>query len=490
MNKVNHIYLILWMIVISLGMFQFGYGNASFSNLQQVLFFQYQDAKGEVISTQKNFNSVVTTAVPAGAAIGSFTGGFFTPLGRRPAIMITNVIIVAGVGVTMIFNFYALIIGRILFGYGIGVMTVLTPLFISETSPVEVAGPMGSLSQIMVTVGIMIAYMFGFLAPIRYLDKEGDPEMNPDVLTTQSWRIIFAVPAAISIFQTLMLLVVFRYDTPKFYQQKGDRDMIKAVNAVIYKEKSGEDQSENLVQNEDDNAERVTLGEMFGSVYRYVLIIGSLLAMFQQMTGINMVIFYSNVIFTQGLDEGYTAETKARIGTIIVGVVNLAATVVAIPLLAKFGRKILMLSGHFMMTVSLAVLGVFAITGFSTGTIIFTLVFIAFFEIGVGSILFLYLAEIMPEAGLSIPSGICWVFTIIIGLITPNLFDWLKATGVYFVFTGINFVGILFILFLIKETKGKSKIELESLYTQKRRNYQSLPEEQLNSSERPMSTDL
>ena len=152
----------------------------------------------------------------------------------------------------MIFNFFALVGGRIIFGFGVGAMTVLTPLFISETSPIELAGPLGSLSQIMVTIGIMIAYILGFLVPIRYIKNEGD-NLNPDRLTTKSWRIIFIIPAVISIIQTILLLAIFRYDTPKFYKQIGDNSMHQKVEQIIYNGKASEEEQDQQLRTEDHN---------------------------------------------------------------------------------------------------------------------------------------------------------------------------------------------------------------------------------------------
>lgn len=374
----------------------------------------------------------------------------------------------------MIFNFFALVGGRIIFGFGVGAMTVLTPLFISETSPIELAGPLGSLSQIMVTIGIMIAYILGFLVPIRYIKNEGET-LNPDRLTTKSWRIIFTIPAVISIIQTILLLAIFRYDTPKFYKQIGDNSMHQKVEQIIYKEKASEEEEGRQLRTEDHKNERkVTLSELFSRKYRAAFFIGCCLAMFQQLSGINVVILYSNIVFTKGLDKGYKAEYTARIGTIIVGIVNWAATMVAIPLLTKLGRKTIMVTGQIIMGISLIVLGIFAITGWATGTIIFTLLFVAFFEIGIGSVLWLYLAEIMTEGGLSIATVVVWTLSILVGLFTPKMFDLLTPQGMYFLFAGFNITGLIFIVFLIKETKGKTKAQLSNLYSGNKA-YQKLP---------------
>jgi MFS family permease len=158
------------------------------------------------------------------------------------------------------------------------------------------------------------------------------------------------------------------------------------------------------------------------------------LALVQQLSGINAVIFYSKNIFTQDQDPGYDTANAARTGTVIVGVVNWASTMMAIPLLSKFGRKKLLLGGQVAMIATFIVLAVLAIIKVPIGIIIFTLVFVAFFEFSIGPILWLYCAEVMTENGMAAASLITWLCTIFFGLATQNLFDLLKAYGVYFTF--------------------------------------------------------
>jgi len=209
--------------------------------------------------------------------------------------------------------------------------------------------------------------------------------------------------------------------------------------------------------------------------YRWALMVGCLLAFFQQLTGINVVILYSNKVFTSGSnEENHNDLIRARTGTVIVGVVNWAATMVAIPLLFKIGRKALMLVGHTGMSLALIALGVLAIFEIDIAIIAFTMVFIAFFEIGVGSVVFLYLAEIMTEFGISMALAVVWSLTILVSLVTPRMIEQLHQDGLYFMFAGINVIGWFFILFCIKETKGKSKIELKGLYSKQNNNLEDV----------------
>ena len=318
----------------------------------------------------------------------------------------------------------------------------------------------------------MFADFLGFAVP--YESLESSSSINPEVYTTKSWRGVFIVPAGIAIAQTLIILVVFRHDTIKYYIQKGMKENVKRVESLIYKEeainservalyeenesppnqinKSIKNDVENQ-SNEDENVElkeKVSIVQLFTARYRKAFIVGCLLAVFQQITGINAVIFYSNDIFTRGL-SGYESEKSAKIGTMLVGVVNWAAAMSSIPLLTKFGRKTLLIFGQIGMGISLLLLAVFALIDQPIAIKILTLFFVAFFELSIGPILWLYAAEIMTESGMAAASLITWIITIIFGLFTSKFFDLLKPVGVYFTFTGIDLLGLVFVIIVIKE---------------------------------------
>mmetsp|Transcript_17677 Transcript_17677/g.15591 ORF Transcript_17677/g.15591 Transcript_17677/m.15591 type:complete len:207 (+) Transcript_17677:416-1036(+) len=206
---------------------------------------------------------------------------------------------------------------------------------------------MGALNQFMVTFGIMIAYFLGFTAPVKYVQFKGE-SLNPQILTTQSWRIVFIVPAILAIIQSLLLIFIFKYDTPKYYKQQGRRDMIKTVNKAIYT-RSELDES---IEEEDIHEEYVPISKLLEPQYIKAFIAGCILALFIQLSGINSIIFYSSTIFTKGSEPGYDTEVSARIGTAIVGIVNCLVPLLVIPLLSKMGRKSLLSLGHIGMIIS------------------------------------------------------------------------------------------------------------------------------------------
>lgn len=152
----------------------------------------------------------------------------------------------------MIFNFYVFLIGRLLVGYAAGVFTVTSPLFITECSPPEVAGSLGAINQFMVTAGIMVAYMFGFVIP--YEHKPNDKSVNNEEINeTQVYRMVILVHALISIVQVALVLFVFTKDTPKFYRQVNNEQEAQATEGLIYAEIGMDSDSEPDSTNDANN---------------------------------------------------------------------------------------------------------------------------------------------------------------------------------------------------------------------------------------------
>ena len=362
------------------------------------------------------------------------------------------------------------------------IICCISPLSVSEITPVEFAGPLGGINQFMWTVGIMVASILGFVVPNSYAEGSGTT-VNSEVYTTQSWRGIFIVPAIIAIIHSLLLLFVFRNDTLKYYKQKNNVEGVKRVEKLIYKEalevvspevqnegiqpnqeniegqiEDEENKNNNQSSKEESNEveKKVSFRELFTARYRKSFIVAWIFAFFQQLTGIMVVIFYSNEVFTQG-STGYNAEKLAKIGTMMVGIINCFSSLIAIPLLTKFGRKTLLIFGQIGMGASLLLLAVFALLNESIAIEVFTMCFITFFELSIGSIMFLYIAEITTEVGVSVATFIVWTMIVIFGLFTVDLFKTLTAAGVYFALAAFSMLGLIFIILMVKETKGKTK---------------------------------
>ncbi|CAI2367541.1 unnamed protein product [Moneuplotes crassus] len=470
--KMHLVFLWIWMGTISLGMFQMGFANVMFSSVAEVLFDQFEEfgnTEGAIVGSRDMFNLVMITAVPAGAVLGSLSGGYLVAYGRRKAILGINVVLCLATGMTMIFNFYPILIGRIFVGYCVGVLGVVCPMFLSETSFVKVSGPVGAISQVMITAGIMLAYLFRFLTPINSTDDDKDLER------TNSWRYVFMIPGIVALVQSFLLLLVFTDDTPKYYRQVRDERRARRIESLIDPDASRIDlmvgDSQSIVE------EKVSLCQQFSPKYRCAFLIGCLLAIYQQLTGINVVILYTNqIIFSSSSTDMNEDSEDERIITSVVGLVNLLSALFSVFLQKKFGRKFLFLVGNIGMCLSLLSLAIYTSLGNNGNVFVitFTLCFVLFFEIGVGSIFYIYISEIMTEVGISVAMTIIWALTVVISLITQTMIKSITRPGTYFLFFGINTLFLLFITFLVKETKGLSKSELKYLYSDHPKTYEPL----------------
>ena len=201
--------------------------------------------------------------------------------------------------------------GRLIQGVVIGSFTVVSPLFISEISPKSVSGSLGMSNQGMVVFGGILAKLFGLIVPLK-----GDD----DILTSDNWKLIFAFPGIISFIQLLLILFIFRFDSPTYYLMHHDLQKYSLINSKIYNKSEG-DFSVVCVQDGwgQSNSDKNSWLNQFSISNRKTLIIGWVLSLFQQATGVNCVSFYSNEMFMQGL-AGDDAEISARVGTLIVDI--------------------------------------------------------------------------------------------------------------------------------------------------------------------------
>ena len=231
---------------------------------------------------------LIQTVTNIGATFGALFGGpVASAFGRWKAIIICNVILLIGCGCQFYPNLYVFTVGRLIYGYSAGLFSFLTPKYISETSPVEVSGMLGGVSQ--------LACTFGILMPMSLSPMYKDNGNNDTFI-----YIIFALPFGMAIFQLLFLFTVFRFDTPPQLKKKGDMITLRKLISNIYVPEAVDsriDQIQGGDANVEQVEEKVTLGMLLTHPnYKRAFLIGCSLAMFQQLTGINILMFYSSAI--------------------------------------------------------------------------------------------------------------------------------------------------------------------------------------------------
>lgn len=414
-----------------------------------------------------------------GCVIGGAVAGFISKsIGRRNGLLIAAVaFLISALGAwhPEWFNFfgtqdaYAFVIYRIIGGIGIGIASMLSPMYIAEIAPARVRGKLVSFNQFAIVFGMLIIFFVNYL-----IAGSGDEHW----LMTTGWRWMFfsgVIPAGL-----FFILLFFAPETPRFSVLRNHDD--KALK--VLKKISGEENASQTLQEikstlREANAPWLSYGF-------FVIFIGIMLSVFQQFVGINVVLYYASNIFR---NMGSSTDA-ALLQTIIVGAVNMIFTVVAILTVDKFGRKPLLIIGSVGMAVSMIALGITFYSG-NVGTLalIFMLVYTAAFAMSWGPVCWVLLAEIFPNSirgALSIAVAAQWIANWVISFTFPMMNDNVKLTAqfhhgfAYWIYGLMGILSAFFVWKLIPETKGKTLEEMEELWKKKSLIAANIKEESFN----------
>lgn len=466
--------------------FLFGFNVAALNTSKPyiILEFKWCGSEGTVenlisCDQAKTYGTLINGGVFVGAALGALVGGRLLIYGRRFCLMLTCLLFVIGDIMSIAAEgFYSLLIARLVVGVAVGFSSVIVGVWVAENSPKETRGFWGVLIQLAITVGILVANLLGLA--FGNLDTEA-PGFYPSYFQRVWWRFMLGVgiiPAALGFF---LILMVYKYDTPHFLIEKGMRNTAKSLLSAIYNK---EDVDAEFIEVSNAIEEMKILEKQSLSfceamkipVYRNVILIGCILSMGQQLTGINVMISNSNLLYkAAGLNSNLMT-----IVSVVLTTVNMLMTFPPIFLIDKLGRKTLLVVGTAGQTLFLLpgliaswvdpsskVVGWIAI-GSTYGYIIC-------FAVAYGPVLWVYLFEIFPAEVKKTASGLAvamnWVGAII--MVLPSDYYLNAHSGVVFtLFTVLCGLVFLFILLFAKETKGRS-IDDSPYFENKGRKYNS-----------------
>lgn len=467
-NKKIPPYIIGVTLVATIGGLLFGYDTAVISgtvgSIEKVFIFPFGLSE-TMANTQLGL--VVSSAL-IGCIIGGFMGGIVSlRLGRKKGLMLAAILfLISAIGSSMpeLFvtsvgaldhTFVYLFIGyRVIGGIGVGLASMLSPLYIAEMSPPEIRGKLVSFNQFAIIFGMLIVYFVNY-----FIALQG----NDDWLDKIGWRFMFAsetIPAIL-----FLILLFFIPETPRYLVIKNqDAKALKILeringaikaNIILEEIKSSlEDKSGNILS--------------FGAL---IIVIGILLSVFQQFVGINVVLYYAPEIFkTMGSGTDF-----ALLQTIIVGAINLTFTVVAIITVDKYGRKPLQIIGALGMAISMFSLGfIFFIDAIGMVSLVFMLVYVACFALSWGPVTWVLLSEIFPNRirgkAMAIAVAAQWISNFMVSSTFPFLNNSTFLTEKFnhgFAYWIYGLMGVLaawFVWKLVPETKGKSLEEMEKLW--------------------------
>lgn len=449
MKSSSHFGYIIWISsVAALGGLLFGYDTAVVSGAVEYLqkHFELSDLQLGWVVSSALFGCI------AGAGIAGWMGDKF---GRKRAMMICGLLfLVSTVGSALAETADQLVWTQIIGGVGVGAASLLTPVYISEIAPPSRRGALTTLNQMAILLGMVITYIVNAQLANAY---------DEAWRIQTSWRWMFASEAVPTLL--FMGLLFFIPESPRWLVSKKREE-----EAAVILRKLG---SERLVAEEIADihnsfvGEKVPWGKIFAPPYRKILVFGAILAAFQQLVGINIVMYYAPRIFTSA-----GVATSTAIGhSVIIGVAMLVFTVVALVLADRIGRRPLLLASCAGMALSLAALAVAfgrIVPGQEGQILVWVLLYVAAFSIGMGPLVWTVITEIFPNRIRGRAAGICvfglWIANFLVSQFFPYMLTQFgyKTFWVHAAFSAFSFV---FILLAIPETKGRTLEEVEQLFS-------------------------
>jgi SP family xylose:H+ symportor-like MFS transporter len=417
----------------------------------------------ELQDTADAIKGFVISSALIGCIIGGASAGFISKsLGRKNGLIIAAVAFffsAIGAWKPETFNVfgtlpvYSFVVYRIIGGIGVGIASMISPMYIAEIAPAGVRGRLVSWNQFAIIFGMLVIYFVNY-----FIAKQGDEQW----LIDEGWRWMFfsgAIPAGV-----FLILLFFVPETPRYLVMRGKEE--KALE-VLNKVAGKEDAPGILDDIRETIHEKSAPWLSFGF---FVIFIGIMLSVFQQFVGINVVLYYAGNIFR---NMGSSTNSSLLL-TIIVGIVNLTFTVVAILTVDRFGRKPLMIIGALGMAVSMIALGCAFYTGnLGLLALVFMLTYTAAFAVSWGPVTWVLLSEIFPNSirgAMSIAVAAQWIANWIISYTFPIMNDnqWLTQQFnhgfSYWIYGVMGILAALFMWKLVPETKGKTLEEMEKLW--------------------------
>jgi len=431
--------ILFWSITVALAGFLFGFDTVVISGA---------DKKLQLLWNSSNVfhGSIVMAMALWGTVIGAIFGGIPTDrIGRKKTLIWIGVLYtISAIGSSLVNDPYTFAFFRFIGGLGVGASTIAAPAYVSEIAPAKDRGRLVALYQFNIVLGILIAFLSNYL-----LSNIGE----------NAWRWMIGVEAFPALIYTFMVLTVPK--SPRWLLLKGRDEEAKKILHQMNADASVDEIVEEIQQHKNDMKEKGK-ETIFMKKYRFPLILAFLIAFFNQFSGINAFLYYAPRIF----EEAGLGESTALLSSIGIGITNLIFTLLGVALIDKLGRKQLMYMGSIGYIISLSLVATAFFLGWKGMAVpIFLFIFIASHAIGQGAVIWVFISEIFPNhlraAGQSFGSSTHWILAAAIPSLVPFLFSTVGAGVVFAVFAFMMVLQLLFVIFIMPETKGATLEELE-----------------------------
>ncbi len=433
---------VLWGAAITaLGGLLFGYDTGVISG---ALLFIGKDFHG-LTSFDKE---LLTSILLIGAAIGALAAGRIADrVGRRPTVLGTAALFVVGVMLAAFAPGYGVLVGaRVVIGFAVGSASMVVPLYIGEVVPPRIRGALVSFNQLAITAGILASYLVDY-----------------GLSSAQNWRLMFGLAAIPAIL--MFAGMVFQHESPHWLVAQGRED---EARGVLHRVRDEGDIDAEIAEVRELSARHSSLREVLNPAVRHVMIIGVALAVFQQITGINTIIYYAPTL----LSSAGLGNSAALLANVVNGAMNVLMTIVAIRLLDRSGRRPLLLGGTTGMVVGMLVVGLtFAIGGSQLHgggayiAIAGLLIYTGSFAIGLGPVFWLLISEIYPVKirgqAMSVATMANWGANFVVTVSFLTLLSAIGNAGTFFLFAALSVAALVYFQRQVPETKTRSLQDIE-----------------------------
>jgi sugar porter (SP) family MFS transporter len=440
-------FLFVLAAVAALGGFLFGYDTGVISG---ALLFIKPAFHASTFQQQSIIGSLLV-----GAVVGAAASGYLAEAMSRKWTKVLSGCIYVAAALWSAFASGAteLIAARFLLGLAVGTASFVAPMYIAEVAPRQIRGGLVSFNQMMVVLGILTAYIVDFVFK--------------DVADNWRWMLgLGAIPGV-----ALAVGMILMPHSPRWLMERGRDDEARAVLKRVHRRAEGIDEEMNDIR--QVVAKEGSLRDIIGAKVRPMLIVGVALAIFQQIVGINTVIYYAPTILRFTGSSVSSAITQ----TVFIGLTNVVFTLVAVLLLDRFGRRVFLLVGTVGLIVSLVVLGVFFASpavrhAVPDLALIALIVYIASFAIGLGPVFWLMISEIFPLHLRAPAMALCtitnWAFNFIVSFTFLSVVGALGRTGTFLLYATLGVLALIFFATRVPETNGRSLEEIEQQLKRRR----------------------
>lgn len=457
-NRTNTGYVVFLSIVAAIGGILFGYDTAVIS--------------GTISSVEVQFslNAMQVGWFVGCALVGSILGvavaGILSDrFGRKLTMLVAAILFTAsGIGCAISQSFTELVIYRIIGGIGIGVVSIVSPMYISEVAVARWRGTLVSLYQLAITIGFLAAYLVNFQILRSAETAVYDTPWLHWIMVDEMWRGMLgsnALPALL-----FFIVIFFIPESPRWLILRNRTERAHAVLEHIYRSSEAADSEITTIRDAEKAAPKSEWRSLTSPGMRRALLIGVAIAMLGQFMGVNAVLYYGPTIFEDaGLSSGDSLFSQ-----VLVGAVNMLTTVIALVIIDRVGRKQLVYWGVSGMILSLLCIGTYFLAGAawglsSTFLLVFFLAYVFCCAISISAVIFVLLSEMYPTRirglAMSIAGFSLWIGTYLIGQLTPWMLETLTPAGTFFLFAAMCIPYILIMWRAVPETTGRSLEEIE-----------------------------